>query len=181
MSWGLCSLAQHETYTSRGSEMELPALLKSSHEPSSGKAGNQALDHYGEKSNLILDGWSAFCHKSGAPRVQNNIKARLKTCNTEKSISLTCWQDPFICLFIYFCAVWVPAPWDGCRGQRITHRNTLPPFTMWLPGTELNLSGLVASAFTCWDILPPSKVWFKKSLEPGHVAHTVIPTLKRLG
>jgi hypothetical protein len=33
MSWGLISAAQHETYTSRGSEMELPVPLKSnSHE-----------------------------------------------------------------------------------------------------------------------------------------------------
>lgn len=55
-------------------------------------------------------------------------------------------------LFNYVCWVWVMPPQHACRDQRTSFRSAFSPSTIWVLGTELRLSDLVASPFTCWAI-----------------------------
>lgn len=46
------------------------------------------------------------------------------------------------------------------ESQRKTYRSCFSPTTVWIPGIELRLSGLVENIFTCWAILLVPTVLF---------------------
>lgn len=50
----------------------------------------------------------------------------------------------FLHSFILCVYVWVHMPHSICGIQRTTFRIQFPPFTMWIPGSELRLSVMVA-------------------------------------
>lgn len=53
-------------------------------------------------------------------------------------------------VFIYYvCAMYIP--WPVCGGQRMSFRSWFSP-TVFVLGTELRSSGLMASSFTHWAI-----------------------------
>lgn len=67
-----------------------------------------------------------------------------------------------LCIWICICAnvyvVWVYMPQHICRGQRTICRGWFSLFGMWVQRIDFRLSGVAASAFTCWAISPLSSL-----------------------
>lgn len=53
-----------------------------------------------------------------------------------------------------------------CRDQRTILGSQFSPSTLWVPGIEFRLLGLVANTFTYWAILPACACFYKDNLTP---------------
>jgi hypothetical protein len=57
----------------------------------------------------------------------------------------------FVC---HLCMGGISMPWQKCRGrsENSWQRSQFFPSTMWIPGIELRVSGLMTSTLTCCTI-----------------------------
>lgn len=91
-------------------------------------------------------------------------KTKLKISTSVCCDSGFLWAHPcgdfFIaCVFACVCMLQ-----RACGGQRTTRRSGFSPSTLWILGVEPMLSGLAASTFPCWAILPArdfSFLWWR--------------------
>lgn len=61
------------------------------------------------------------------------------------------WQDSTF-FYSLLCGAVCAQLQHACKGQRAAVKNEFSPFTMWVLGTELRLSDLVARVFIHWPI-----------------------------